>query len=69
MRRLRLAAGRAASGQLAADPATALMKSRRRIALSWVRTGFNALITSGICDRGNGVSAAVFCPRMLALGH
>src|SRR4051794_16591061 len=40
MRRMRLGCwARAASGQLAADPATALMKSRRRIALPWVRTG------------------------------
>ena len=46
----------ATSGHVMAEPATTLMKSRRRIAVPRLRTTPTVcMITAGICDRRNGV--------------
>ena len=66
---------RAASGQAAAEPAIAVMNSRRHIALpqgSGARQQW--LITSGICDQRNGVQGLFLHgsnpePSMSALGQ
>ena len=51
---------RAASGHATAEPATTLMKSRRRIACPKAQDCARLrLITSGICDQRNGVQGSV----------
>ena len=52
---------RETSGHAAADPATTLIKSRRRIAFPEAQDHAKTLqITAGICDRRNGVQRS-FC--------
>src|SRR6516162_4606339 len=52
---------RAASGQIAAEPPSSVMKSRRRIAFAqgWYHANF-VWITAGICNQWNGVQGS-FC--------
>src|SRR5262245_38825364 len=59
---------RAASGHAAAELATPLMKSRRRIVCPRLRTAPTySAITAGICDWRNGVARHQFEPFMSAL--
>jgi hypothetical protein len=51
---------RAANGQATTDPAITLMNSRRRVTAPKAQEhADNSLITSGICDRRNGVQGSV----------
>ena len=69
---------RVASGHVAAEPATTLMKSRRRIAIPSLRTTPTpSTITAGICDWWNRVQESVCavailsrsCPLWVISGH